>query len=301
MKRGVALWGLPEEECIRAVAGELSHRGVPHFVIDQRESGRSRVDVSGVEAVFARPMNIRKLLREAGDIPGSPSYRRALGFERDLFAWADMTPARVINRPSAAASNGSKPFQAELIRHHGFEIPPTLVTTSPAAVREFHQQHGQVIYKSVSSSRSTVSRLDDMTYEVLSDVANCPTQFQAWIPGVDWRVHVIGDVVYACEIRSRADDYRYAHEEGESVEFDSSAPLPPEVASRCQGLARHLGLELAGIDLRRTEADTWYCFEVNPAPAFTYFERATGQPLTAAVAHLLAGAPRSEATCTRVN
>ena len=301
MKRGIALWGLPEEESIRAVAGELSRRGVPHLVIDQRQSRRSRLDVSGIEVVFARPTNLRKLLLDEGEAPDSLSYRRALGFERDLFAWADMTPIRVINRPSAAASNGSKPYQAELIRHHGFEIPPTLVTTSPAAVREFHQAYGQVIYKSVSSCRSTVSRLRDPVLEALNDVVNCPTQFQAWIPGVDWRVHVIGDAVYACEIRCRADDYRMAHEEGESIEFNLSARLPPVVAMRCHALTRLLGLELAGIDLRRTEADAWYCFEVNPAPAFTWFERNTGQPLTAAVAHLLAGVPRSEAICTRVN
>jgi len=34
-----------------------------------------------------------------------------------------------------------------------------------------------------------------------------------------------------------------------------------------------------------------YCFEVNPCPAFSYFEANTGQPIADAVAKHLAGAP----------
>ena len=48
-----------------------------------------------------------------------------------------------------------------------------------------------------------------------------------------------------------------------------------------------LGLVLSGIDLRRTPAGDYYCFEVNPSPGFIFYERATGQPISEAVALLL--------------
>jgi glutathione synthase/RimK-type ligase-like ATP-grasp enzyme len=47
-------------------------------------------------------------------------------------------------------------------------------------------------------------------------------------------------------------------------------------------------LPVAGIDLRRTPEGEWYCFEVNPSPAFTYYESRTGQPIGRAIAKLLA-------------
>lgn len=51
-----------------------------------------------------------------------------------------------------------------------------------------------------------------------------------------------------------------------------------------------MNLPLAGIDLRRTPQDEWYCFEVNPSPAFSFYEQITGQPIARAVALLLANA-----------
>jgi glutathione synthase/RimK-type ligase-like ATP-grasp enzyme len=150
-----------------------------------------------------------------------------------------------------------------------------------------------VIYKSVSGIRSRVSKLGPEHRARLDDVTWCPTQFQAWIPGADHRVHVVGDEVFAIEIMSDADDYRYARQQGTSCELRPTA-LPPAIESRAVATAAALGLSIAGLDLRRTADDEWYCFEVNPSPCFTYYEHHTGQPLTAAVASMLmAATPRA--------
>jgi D-alanine-D-alanine ligase-like ATP-grasp enzyme len=51
-------------------------------------------------------------------------------------------------------------------------------------------------------------------------------------------------------------------------------------------------LAVAGIDLRQNVDGDWYCFEVNPSPAFTYYQEATDQPISRAIARLLAdGSP----------
>jgi hypothetical protein len=130
--------------------------------------------------------------------------------------------------------------------------------------------------------------------EQTDDVAIHPMQFHAHVPGVDWRVHVVGDAVHACEVRCRSEDYRNAHRHGEAIEV-RTAVLPPSVEMRCHAMARHLNLPLAGIDLRRTEDDVWYCFGIDTAPVFTRYERPTGQSLTAAVVQLLIDACRSGA------
>ena len=212
-----------------------------------------------------------------------------------LSTWAEVSPAYVVNRPAASASNGSKPAQLLAIAAVGFAVPETLVTNDPDAVAEFATRHGSVIYKSTSGIRSRVQTLD--ADQELGDVRSCPTQFQRKVPGTDVRVHVVGAEIFATEIVSDADDYRYASHQGLPRPQLSEIDLPAEVADRCRLLAHRLGLAVAGIDIRRTAADEWYCFEVNPSPAFSYYEHWTGQPIATAVAGLLAAA----VTCTQVS
>ena len=44
-----------------------------------------------------------------------------------------------------------------------------------------------------------------------------------------------------------------------------------------------LNLPLCGIDLKVTPEGIYYCFEVNPSPAYTYYEEQTGQPIAQAI------------------
>ena len=304
MTRQVLLWGVADDPPLCAVRRELQARGIPHRLVDQRRLGTvgleldaepggvtgrlrlagERIDLRAFGALYARPVLARQ--READD--------SELALERRLYAWANTCDALVVNRPSSAASNDSKPDQLEAIRRYGFAVPETLVTTSPDAARAFVARHGAVICKSVGRIRSVVSRVDETWLRRLDAVACFPTQFHAWNDGVDWRVHVVGDAVFACEIRCSADDYRAAARHGVAVDVRAAA-LPPAVAARCRALSAGLGLHLAGIDLRRAPDGGWTCFEVNPSPAFTYYEAVSGQGLTAAVAGLLAGAPQRAA------
>jgi glutathione synthase/RimK-type ligase-like ATP-grasp enzyme len=165
-------------------------------------------------------------------------------------------------------------------------VPETLVTTDPAAAIEFWERHGSVIYKSVSGVRSIVTRLGSEHHERMQDLAHCPTQFQEYIEGTDFRLHVVGDEVFGCEVSSTADDYRYPQRQGAEARVRSCS-MPQDVADRCRRLAVALNLSVAGIDLRRTTSGRWYCFEANPSPGFSFYEEATGQPISKAVAELL--------------
>jgi glutathione synthase/RimK-type ligase-like ATP-grasp enzyme len=263
----------------RFVAGPSSNR---------LEAEGRVIELEAISAAYARPHDMREVLRESVGISDVRAAREMLNLDRQLYAWMETTGARVVNRPSAASSNDSKPHQLEKIREHGFAVPASLMTTSPEAVREFVEHYGEVVYKSASCVRSTVTRANASELDSIDAVRHCPTLFQAYIPGVDWRVHVVGDEIHACEIRCPAVDYRLAPEQGVPVEI-RTATLPGHVATRCRSLARSLDLALAGIDLRRDPHGVWHCFEVNTSPAFTYYERVTGQHLAAAITQLLVG------------
>jgi glutathione synthase/RimK-type ligase-like ATP-grasp enzyme len=273
----IVLWGVETEPALARVGAALATFGAEFVVLDHRRirvgaraltTPDGRIDLRRVRAMYARPADSRSVADNAS--------------ERVLWTWAEITPAVIVNRLSAMAANHSKPYQLASIRRAGFCVPPTLVTTSPSAARAFWRQHGEVIYKSVSGVRSVVSRLRPEHAERLRNVVWCPTQLQAFVAGREHRVHVVGERVFACEVVSDAVDYRYAET---SVELRPCG-LPHDVEDRCRRLAADQGLLLAGIDLRRTLAGEWYCFEVNPSPGFPYFEHASG-PIAQAIARML--------------
>jgi glutathione synthase/RimK-type ligase-like ATP-grasp enzyme len=294
------LWGIAEDSPLAAVHAALVRRGAPFAFLDQRRAeqtavalrtngsvggsvacGATFVDLGTVRSMYLRPYDPRKL-------PGYGSGAAAAG--EALTAFAETTGARVVNRPSANASNGSKPFQSTLIRAAGFDVPETLVTTDPDLVVPFWERHGAIVYKSVSGVRSIVSQFTPAHRERIERVAYCPTQFQQYIPGTDVRVHVVGDDVFASSIVSDGDDYRYAGMHDGVVEV-SAFELPSSVAERAVRVTAALGLVVSGVDLRRAPDGRWYCFEVNPSPGFTYYESRTAQPIADAIASLLCGAP----------
>jgi glutathione synthase/RimK-type ligase-like ATP-grasp enzyme len=65
--------------------------------------------------------------------------------------------------------------------------------------------------------------------------------------------------------------------------------LSDSLVQGCLDLAADLRLPFAGIDLKLTPDGRVYCFEVNPSPAYSYYESNTGQPISLALARYLAG------------
>ena len=287
----ILLWGVPGDPPLDAVYGILLRNGLPSLLVDQRRPEGTSLTLE-VGQRLAGTLIVGAMSVALEDISGF--YLRpqdstvSTALDDLLLTIAELAPAVVLNRPEAMAANTSKPYQYSQIRTAGFSVPDTLITTSLDAARGFITRHGNVIYKSVSGVRSVVGELREADTARLADIRWCPTQLQQRIRGVDVRVHVVGDALFACEIRSDAVDYRYAHLSGADVEL-SSIVLPDECAGRCLALARAARLPLAGIDFRRTDDGEWYCFEINPSPGFTYYQRATGAPIDAAIATLLAG------------
>lgn len=309
--------GIADERPTALVIDALETSGVEYRVLDQRQHAAVslRVDVAGtagggeldgalvidgecvrlaeVRGVFLRLMDDQCLPGMAERPLDDPVRARCQRLHARLQAWADLAPGRVLNRPGACGSNHSKPYQAQAIRATGFAIPATMVTNDPSQARAFIEaawaERAEVIYKSVSGVRSIVRCVERADLERLDRIRWCPTQFQRRVAGADVRVHVVGERVFAARIVSEATDYRYAARDGVEVRIEAwQAPAP--LAQRCVALARRLEMPLAGIDLRIDDDGRSTCFEVNPSPAFSYYEARTGLPIAAAIAaHLSAG------------
>ena len=259
--------------------------------------GRGIHPLHAFRAIYARLMDDRAMPELEGEPPDSPARQHSRGFHDALNHWMEVSPAVVVNRFVPMGSNSSKAYQTQIIQAQGFLIPPTLVTSEPDEVLAFRSRYGRVIYKSLSSVRSIVQQLDDAALARIERIRWCPTQFQAFVAGTNVRVHVIGERVYATAVDTEATDYRYAaRQAGKAAEL-REVKLSDELARRCIELARSIGLEFAGIDLKVTSDDEVYCFEVNPSPAFSYYENNTGQPIAQGLALRLMDADGARAEC----
>ena len=304
----IFLCGISSETPLRLVRESLDEQNTPYVLFHQRDFARTdiwmEVDSKGVrgefvqgskvyrledfDAAYIRMMDDRVLPELAGEEPDSQLRQRCRSLHDTLTRWLEIAPGRIVNRAAPQGSNFSKPYQAQLIQRHGFFAPETLITNEPELVKEFHQKHKTVIYKSISSIRSIVQTLTEEDYPRLDCIRWCPTQFQAFVPGTNLRVHTIGSQAFAVAINCDATDYRYAARQTGEAAALREVELSEELAERCCNLSRALGLDLAGIDLKVTPDDEVYCFEVNPCPAFSYYELSTGQPIARAIADYLA-------------
>lgn len=296
----IVLYGIPSEPPVRLVAKELVRRSAPFVMLSQRALGRLRLDlevsdtgldgrwranrsavhIRSIGAMYARPIDYRRL----------PEYENGDAATRDRFATADAAlqsllnniPAVVLNRPRCMYSNGSKPYQAQLIREAGFSIPRTLITNDWSRVRAFRASVGRIVYKSISGIRSIVRELTVLPET--DEPMLIPVQFQELVAGTDVRVHVVGRRTFCTAILHGGVDYR---DREVSLRGLVACDCPAEVRKACRKLCRRLELPFAGVDLRIAPDGMVYCFEVNPSPGYSYYEEKSGQPISAAVADLL--------------
>ncbi len=304
----ILLGGIPSEIPLAMVNKELDKLSVPHIMFNQRDFANTELSfeisngivrgmiqlkdreyrLEDIRGVYLRLMDDQRLPELHEELPDSNKRRYCRALHDALIRWCEVTPARVINRMAAMSSNSSKPYQAQRIREHGFPIPETLITNDQDLVRDFQSKHKRIIYKSISGVRSIVQVLENGDLDRLDRIRWCPVQFQQFIEGTNLRVHVIGTSVFSTIVNSDVTDYRYAHQQGSDAEL-KAVSLPEEFEQRCVELSRSLGLEFSGIDFKITPTNDVFCFEVNPSPAFSYYEANTGQPIARTVARYLAG------------
>jgi hypothetical protein len=303
----ILLCGIPTESPLSLVRDRLETMRAPYLVVSQRRfaeipftfeirgdsvTGVIAVDgrsypLENVSGVYTRLMDYQSLPEVSAEPAASQRRMLARNWHDAMNRWCEIAPIRVVNRAAPMGSNSSKPFQAQAITRRGFFTPETLITSDPELARDFIAEHRRVIYKSISGVRSIVHEVDAEDQRRLDLIRSCPVQFQAYVEGRNVRVHTIGSEVFATGITTAATDYRYAHKEaGQPAELEE-VHLSDDLAAQCLALSADLELPFAGIDLKITPDEKVYCFEVNPSPAYSYYESHTGQPISAALARYL--------------
>jgi glutathione synthase/RimK-type ligase-like ATP-grasp enzyme len=210
-----------------------------------------------------------------------------------------------VNDRDAAVRANHKPLQHAIAVEVGLEMPDTLYTNDPAAIRAFlREQGGRIAFKPFymlpwkSGTTNFITPTTVITEAHLEDetrIAVAPAIYQELVPkAYELRVTVIGERFFAAKLNSQSTDlglvdWRRAQEKMTAEE----TALPPIVEEQCRELMRRLGLVFGCLDLIVTPDGRHVFLEVNQMGQFLFVERWTGMPLLDAFAEmLLQGTPR---------
>jgi glutathione synthase/RimK-type ligase-like ATP-grasp enzyme len=214
--------------------------------------------------------------------------------------WESLSCRWVPGRPATIRHAGLKAYGLSAAAALGFELPPTLVTNSPARFRAFYRQHnGNVVSKVASSAfhravgetycryTEVVSRRDVGYSE---SIRLAPVIFQAYVPKLlELRVTVVGASVFAAEIHSQATNRTRHDWRRYDLLQTPHRPheLPADLRDRCVRLVAAQGLCYGAIDLILTPDGRYVFVELNPNGQYLWIEEQTGLPITDAICDLL--------------
>ncbi|OIJ98984.1 hypothetical protein BIV25_10770 [Streptomyces sp. MUSC 14] len=292
------------------VIDELHGRGVPVVRFDSGDfpatlSVAATITSDGIQGTLTTPSRTADL----GNVR-SLYYRRPSGF---AFPHLDQQMARFavaqaryglggiiaslpgclyVNHPHRIGDAEFKPSGLAAAAAAGFQLPPTLITSTPDTARSFVKQHGPVIYKPLAAPLyqdaegiSCTVKVDEVTADDIDDeVAGTAHLFQQRVDkAADARVTVIGGHVFTVRIDSDLLDWRTDYTR---LTYTTVTP-PDDLTAALYRYLASFGLVFGAFDFAIDREGTWWFLECNPSGQWAWLEPETGLPMIAAMADLL--------------
>jgi len=200
--------------------------------------------------------------------------------------------------PHAVARAEYKPLQLKALREAGLAVPRTLITNDHAAAVEWAATiDGPIVCKQMSPvaleqdgqlriTYTTPIDLGDVDPETLATTAHC-LQEQITDKLFEVRVTMVGRTAYGVAIHAGSEagrlDWRRDYA---SIHYEPFDPPPPVLAGM-RAYLDAMDLNYGCFDLVATPRG-FLAYECNPAGQYLWLEHATGLPISAGIAALLA-------------
>ena len=208
-----------------------------------------------------------------------------------LWAALDLT---WVNPPALDEAAHHKPYQLAVARQVGLPIPRTVITNDPVAAERLVSEIGpaRTVYKTFLASEdcwreTRIVRPEEVP--LLDRVRLAPVIFQEYVAAVaDIRVTVVGDEIFATAVTPAPGGYTVDYRMDLGGARFAPTSLAAETERKLRAFMERLGLVYGAIDLRRTTEGEEIFLEINPAGEWRFVEERSGQPITEAMAALLA-------------
>ncbi len=270
--------------------GELDGEWNGHLTRDGE-----RLDLAEVRSVFLRrprPFEVPAHLTVAERWHAATESRYGLG------GVLMSLPVPYVNHPSRSADAAYKPRQLRDLRTCGLTTPPTLITNSPDAVREFAGRHGRplvckalaacVLHTGDTAHVAYTRKITDL--DDLDGVDYAAHLFQPFITSeYAVRLTVIGQRFLAVRINAGSEraavDWRSDYG---SLSYEVIG-LPPSVVTGVSAYMKVAGLNYGAWDFLVQSDGTHVVLEINPEGNYSWIEEETPLPISASIASFLTG------------
>lgn len=298
---------------------ELTRRNIPFFRFnteDYPEKVFITFTYSG-QTIFIKIGNKDKTI-DLRDIkaawyrrPGTPTVNSVILYsEHRSFATAEsvvvlqslyrLLGCKWLNHPLDIAAAESKPYQLVLAREIGFNIPRTLITTSPNELLCFYELcNSRVIVKPLKQAtlREGDEELVIFTSQVTKDnlkdiesISYSPSIYQEHIDKeLDIRVTIAGNYIFPVGINSQLhDETQIDWRQGEIIDLPHEVyTLPEDIKDKCFEIVRKFNLKFGAIDLILAKDGNFYFLEINPNGQWAWMEERLGLKISEAIVNVM--------------
>lgn len=217
------------------------------------------------------------------------------------YVWEAISSNNWMNHPRSNVRANNRILQWKTAWALGFKVPNTTVTNSPTSVLSIWNNRNEelavkvlnqtVIEKNGKMHSMYTKLLDTAIMERIEHVTSCPIVVQPYINKKrEWRVTIVGNRVFACEIHSQSSDR--ANFDWRRYDLNNVAHLagrlPKDIENKCLALTKKLGLNFGAIDLIEKPNGEFIFLEINSNGQWAWVEALTGLPISLAIAEHLA-------------
>lgn len=246
---------------------------------------------SGIQSIWWRRTN--GFAASQGAAAGAVSNFNRNEYSALLHGAVSSLDVPILNDPYAQTRAGRKPFQLSVAHGLGLNIPETIISNDPQAIRTFWEGRGRnCIFKTLTPMEGRAletRRLTAADFEEIDKVRHAPIIVQEIVQGLDIRINVIGNEIFGAEAAPTTEEAELDCRIDPKVKWEKHA-IDEALQRDLRTFVRRMGLHYGSIDMRQTPEGRYIFFEINPSGQFLFIEIDTGHPLSNAMAAMLLSA-----------
>jgi glutathione synthase/RimK-type ligase-like ATP-grasp enzyme len=194
-------------------------------------------------------------------------------------------PARCINKYSASRLINNKSVQLLLAKSCGMNVPATLMSNSPAAVKAFLQDTSRRmvsksffphIWRKEGSEALAVTETFEITADTLPEdevLTYAPSIYQEMVvKNLDVRMVLMGTAVYSYALSNPKGSLDWRQDVGQGLITVESIATPAEVESAVLAFAGKAGISFGSFDFAVDATGAWWFLEVNEEGQFLWLD-----------------------------
>jgi glutathione synthase/RimK-type ligase-like ATP-grasp enzyme len=194
-------------------------------------------------------------------------------------------PVRCINPYSASRFINNKSVQLVLARQSGMNVPETLMSNSPAAVKSFLEQREgsrticKAFFPHVWQKGSGGIAVTE-TFEIKRDqlpadevLTYAPAIYQEMVvKQYDVRTVLLGPTVYSYSLHNPKGALDWRQDAGQGLVEVRSIETPPEVEKAVLSFAQKAGISFGSLDFAIDAEGRWWFLEINEEGQFLWLD-----------------------------